>query len=168
MRVNFYEAFLSDDGRTALVKEKAVNYEAARLTDPQAVVLMMHSLTHIGELAEERCYMVALNNSGRVIGVFFLSKGTATASPLSPRELFMRALLAGAAKVILCHNHPSGNTVPSEADMQTTKRIEDAGNLLGIPLEDHIIIGGNCNGDNSYNYLSFREAGLLEKEDKSL
>lgn len=159
MRINFYEAMLTDGGRTTLVKDKAVNYEADNLRTPLDIVLMMQRLVHMGEIAEERCYMVALNSICRVLGVFFLSKGTVNESLLSPRELFMRALLAGAVQVILCHNHPSGDVTPSEADIRVTKKIEDVGEMLGIRLADHIIIGSN-------SYLSFKEAGLLGKEEK--
>ena len=86
--------------------------------------------------------------------MFFLSKGTISASLLAPREVFMRAVLIGAVQIILCHNHPSGNTVPSDNDFKLTERIKKAGELLNIPLADHIIIAKN-------NYLSFKEANLL-------
>ena len=69
-------------------------------------------------------------------------------------ELFIEALQKDAVSIVLMHNHPSGDPTPSREDMLTTKRILDAGALIGIELLDHIIIGNNC-------YISFREEGML-------
>ena len=82
------------------------------------------------------------------------SKGTVNASLVTPRELFIEALQKNAVSIIILHNHPSGDPSPSREDMLTTKRIQDAGALIGIELLDHIIIGNNC-------YISFREEGML-------
>lgn len=154
MRINFYEAILSEDDRTMLVKEKAVNYEAGKMNNPEDIVLMMRRLVHMEQMAEEYCYMVAMNNLCRVLGVFLISKGTVNASLITPRELYIRALLLGAVRIILCHNHPSGNVLPSEQDITITKKIKEAGELINISLADHIIIGGDC-------YFSFNEAKIL-------
>lgn len=154
MRINFYDTRIMEDGSTALVKEKGINYGIIRINNPQDISLMMRMLLHMDTLAEEHCYMIALNSSCRILGMFFLSKGTVSASLVSPREVFMRAVLIGAVQIILCHNHPSGNTVPSDNDFKLTERIKKAGELLNIPLADHIIIGKNV-------YLSFKEENLL-------
>lgn len=154
MRINFYEAMLSEDDRTMLVKEKAVNYEAVKLNSPADIVLMMRRLVHMEQRAEEYCYMIAMSSSCKVLGVFFISKGTVNSSLITPRELYVRALLLGAVQIILCHNHPSGNVTPSEQDIAITKKIKEAGEIINIRLADHIIIGGDT-------YLSFKEAGIL-------
>lgn len=154
MRINFYEARLSEDDRTMLVKEKGMDYEAGRLNSPAEIALMMRRLLHMEQMAEEHCYMIAMNNCCKVLGIFLISKGTANASIISPREVYMRALLSGAVQIVLCHNHPSGNVEPSELDKVTTKRIKEAGEMVDIALIDHIIIGGD-------SYLSFKEQGLL-------
>lgn len=154
MRINFYDARITGDDKTILVKEKGINYESLNMNNPEKIYVMMQALLHMNELAEEHCYMIALNCSCRILGIFFISKGTVSLSLVSPREVFMRALLIGAVQIILCHNHPSGNAVPSECDVQLTKRIKEIGELLNIPLADHIIIGKN-------SYLSFKEANLL-------
>lgn len=154
MRINFYDARLTDDDKTILVKERGINYETLDMNSPKNIYMMMQILLHMGELAEEHCYMIALNGSCRILGIFFLSKGTVSLSPVSPREVFMRAMLIGAVQIILCHNHPSGNTAPSESDMKLTKRIKEAGELLNICLIDHIIIGRD-------RYLSFKASNLL-------
>ena len=76
------------------------------------------------------------------------------ASLISPRELFIEALNCGAVSIVLLHNHPSGDPTPSESDILLTKRIKDAGDLIGITLLDHIIIGNNC-------YISFSEQQMI-------
>ena len=154
MRIDFYDARITDHDRTVLVKEKGINYECQKMDSPKEISLMLKKLLHMDELAEEHVYLIALNNSCKVLGMFFLSKGTRCTSLVSPREVFLRAALIGAVQIILCHNHPSGNPVPSECDMELTKRLKDCGELLNICLADHIIIGHN-------SYLSFREAKLL-------
>lgn len=154
MRINFYDAVLTDGGRTTLVKEKAVNYDAGKINTPESVVLIMQGLLHMGQMAEEQCYMIALNNSFRIIGIFFLSKGTVNASLITPREVYIRALLVGAVQIIFCHNHPSGNVTPSNQDVLLTKQLKEAGELININLADHIIIGGDC-------YCSFKKEGML-------
>ena len=154
MRINFYDTRIANDGTTILVKERGINHEGANIKHPENIVLMMQALLHVGELAEEHCYLIALNSSCRILGIFFLSKGTVCASLVSPREIFIRALLIGAVQIVLCHNHPSGNPTPTDTDIKLTKRIQEAGVLLHIGLADHIVIGG-C------SYLSFKEADLL-------
>lgn len=154
MRINFYEARLSEDGRVMLVKEKGVNYEAGKLDSPREIVMMLRKLLHMGQMAEEHCYMIAMNTSRKVLGIFFISKGTVNISLISPREVYTRALLSGAVQVILCHNHPSGDVTPSNADMEITKKLREAGKLINIALTDHIIIGAD-------SYFSFNESKIL-------
>lgn len=154
MRINFYEARLSEDNRTMLVKEKGVNYDSGKLNSPEDIVLMMRKLLHVEQMAEEHCYMIAMNSSCKVLGVFLISKGTVNVSLVTPRELYIRALLAGAVQIVLCHNHPSGNAIPSEQDIAITQKIKEAGEMININLADHIIIGSN-------SYLSFKEAKIL-------
>lgn len=154
MRINFYDTRITDHDRTVLVKEKGINYECQKMNSPKEISLMLKRLLHMDELAEEHVYLIALNTSCKVLGMFFLSKGTICSSLVSPREVFLRAALIGAVQIVLVHNHPSGNPVPSECDMKLTKRLKDCGELLNICLADHIIIGHN-------SYLSFQEAKLL-------
>lgn len=155
MRINFYDTRLSDDGRTILVKEKAVNYDIEKADNPKDIVLMMQTLLHMDKLAEEHSYMLGLNNACKIIGIFFISKGTVNGSLMSARELYIRALIIGASMIIVCHNHPSGNAYASDSDIATTNKIREAGELLGIRLIDHIIIGDG--------YYSFNENGMFNK-----
>ena len=154
MRINFYDAMLTDGGRTTLVKEKAVNYDVEKMNTPESVVMIMRGLLHMEQMAEEHCYMVALNSSCRIMGIFFLSKGTVNASLITPREVYTRALLVGAVQIVLCHNHPSGNVTPSNQDVLITKQLKEAGELVHVNFADHIIVGGDC-------YCSFKQEGIL-------
>lgn len=83
-----------------------------------------------------------------------VSVGTLTASLVHPREVFAPAITRRAAALVVAHNHPSGNPEPSAEDRNTTRRLRDAGRLLGIPLLDHVVIA-------EWRYFSFREHGLL-------
>lgn len=98
--------------------------------------------------------LLLLNTRARLIGETILSVGTVDTAIVSPRELFLEALRRNAVSIIMLHNHPSGDPEPSREDMHITKRIHEAGALLGIELMDHIIIGDNC-------YVSLRERGLF-------
>ncbi|MBQ4560155.1 MAG: DNA repair protein RadC [Tyzzerella sp.] len=103
---------------------------------------------------QEHMKLLMLNSKSKLLGEKDVSKGTVNASLVSPRELFIEALEKQAVAIILIHNHPSGDTTPSENDILLTKRVQEAGKLIGIELLDHIIIGNNC-------YMSFAEAELL-------
>jgi len=105
--------------------------------------------------SREQFIAVYLNHTNQVIGYSIAAIGTQSQCPVSPAELFQKAVLLGAGSLIVAHNHPSGNTEPSKEDIAVTKRIWEAGKLLGITLLDHIIV---CED----KYLSFREENLLE------
>lgn len=103
---------------------------------------------------QEHMKLLMLNSKSKLLGEKDISKGTVNASLVSPRELFIEALEKQAVGIILVHNHPSGDIIPSENDILLTKRVQEAGKLIGIELLDHIIIGNNC-------YMSFAEQKLL-------
>lgn len=156
MVVNFYNMQLSDSRCVALVKEKGVAYEgAARMDNPEEIAEMAANLLTLDRMAEEYIYMLALDSACGLTGIFPVSKGTVNCSITSPREIYIRALAIGAVKIVLLHNHPSGNVLPSEEDLRLTERVKSAGGLLGVPLADHIIIGAEG------NYLSFCEQQIL-------
>ena len=156
MRINFYDLRLTDSGSVTLAKESGVNYEAEKMNSPEEVALLAEQVLGLTAKVEEHIYMLSLNSACRATGVFLLSKGTVNAALVSPREIYIRALLTGAVQIVLIHNHPSGTVVPTEEDRKVTERVKQAGEILNIPLADHVIIGGG-NGA----YLSFKEAGLL-------
>lgn len=141
MRIIQYNVKLDDDRKVSLVKEKAENYVASNLTSPEGVVSMMNAIFDANNLAEEYVWIIGVNTKGRPIGVFEVSHGTVNMSMLNPREVFIRLLLCGAASFMIVHNHPSGDPTPSSEDIKATKRLIQAGVLVGIELRDHIIIG---------------------------
>jgi len=102
----------------------------------------------------EHFMVVLLDTRSRLIKVCQISVGSLDSSIVHPREAFKEAISASAASVILAHNHPSGDDTPSEDDIKLTKRLADAGELMGIEVLDHIIIA-----DNSYH--SLKRAGLF-------
>jgi len=91
--------------------------------------------------ASERFVALLLNGKQRVSGFVEVSRGTLTASLVHPREVFGPALREAAAALIVAHNHPSGDPEPSQEDLEVTRRLRDGGQLPGVPLLDHIIVG---------------------------
>lgn len=102
----------------------------------------------------ERTVLLFLDGKGKLIHEKILSVGTVNAAPVSPREIFMQALRYQAVYFMLLHNHPSGDAKPGRDDAEVTKRLAMLGEMMELPLTDHIIVGDG-------SYYSFREAGLL-------
>lgn len=102
----------------------------------------------------EQFYVLHLTAKNQVIAMEQVAMGTLTNSLLHPREVFKAAIVSNSAQIILCHNHPSGNVQPSREDELITTRIIQAGEILGIEILDHVIIG---NG----NYCSMKEERLM-------
>ena len=96
--------------------------------------------------------ILCVSTKHRVIAFHEVSRGTLDSTLVHPREVFKAALLANAAAIVLTHNHPSGDPTPSPDDYQLTRRLVDAGKLIGVEVLDHIIVGDG-------RYFSFREAG---------
>ena len=103
----------------------------------------------------EHFVLLMLDQKNHVIGIHTVSMGSLTASIVHPREVYKAAILANAAAIVCGHNHPSGDTVPSQEDRAMTQRLVNAGKLLGINVVDHIIIGREG------RYFSFADEGLL-------
>lgn len=102
----------------------------------------------------EKLLLAMFDTKHHFLGDEVLSVGTVNSSLVSPREIFLKALQCAAVYIIILHNHPSGDPTPSEEDVRVTRRVAECGNLLGIGLADHIIIGDN-------RYISFKEQGIL-------
>lgn len=92
-------------------------------------------------LTQEQVLLLMLDTKNQLLKQMVISKGTVNSSVITPREVFVEALRTGAVNIILLHNHPSGDPTPSEADILITKRMKETGDLIGIALLDHIIIG---------------------------
>lgn len=86
-------------------------------------------------------YMLCFNNKMILTSVFEISHGTVKMSVVSPREVFQKALLANAVAIVLLHNHPSGDCTPSKQDINVTKRLMEAGDIIGVNVLDHLVIG---------------------------
>jgi len=109
---------------------------------------------HMGLLEEEHFYALYLNTKNVVLAHRLISKGSLNTAVVHPREVFAHAVRLRAASVLVVHNHPSGDPAPSQDDISITKRLKESGNILGIELLDHIVIGG-------VGFLSFKERGLM-------
>ena len=108
----------------------------------------------LSELAYEKFVALALSTKNHVIAVLPVSSGSLNASVVHPREVFQRAILANCASLILAHNHPSGDPLPSPEDIALTRKLVEAGEILDIPVLDHVILG-------YAKYVSFKERGLI-------
>lgn len=106
------------------------------------------------DLPQEEFWILLLNRATQLIRKQKVSLGGIHATYVDPKVIFKHALEAGAANIILAHNHPSGNTTPSQADLDLTRKLKEGGKLLDIQLLDHIIVAGK-------SYLSFADEGLL-------
>lgn len=126
--------------------------EEIRLNKPESIAAYyMETLRHE---TKERLLLSMFDAKSNLLGDEVISVGTVNYSLVSPREIFIKALECHAVHIVLLHNHPSGDPTPSEADIKVTKRVMESGEILGIALADHIIIGDN-------RYISFRENGLF-------
>ena len=116
--------------------------ETVSFHDPASVSsYYMETLRHE---EQEVLLLVMLNSKGKLLGEEIISKGTVNATVISPREIFLTAFSYHAVSIILLHNHPSGNPQPSQEDIALTERVKKSGELLGIELLDHIIIGDHA------------------------
>lgn len=136
-----------------LKKETVVPVDDLFFNSPENVYKLATKTLNLLEAAEEYVYLITLNNKNKLTGLFEVSHGTVNSSILSPREIYIRALLLGATNIIIFHNHPSGDPEPSKEDIRVTKRLKAAGELLGVELLDHLIVGDK--------YYSFREEQMF-------
>ncbi|MDD4691604.1 RadC family protein [Eubacterium aggregans] len=126
--------------------------EYPQVTSPKEVAdFLLEEMRHY---QQEHFVILLLNTKNRIYKVEEISVGTINASLVHPREVFSAAIRQHAVSIILAHNHPSGDPAPSREDQRITDRLRATGELVGIPVLDHIIVGGDA-------YLSFKEDSLL-------
>ncbi len=126
--------------------------DSVRLTTPQSVAAYyMQDMRH---LTREQVVLLLFDSKNKLMKDMVISEGTVNTSIMPTREVFVHALKEEAVNIILLHNHPSGDPTPSAEDIRVTKKLTEAGNLIGISLMDHIIIGDN-------RYISLKEQGLM-------
>lgn len=111
-------------------------------------------MEHLRHVEQEEVHVLMLDTKNRMIGDSLLSKGTVNSAPAVPREMFIEALRHHAVNIVLVHNHPSGDPSPSDDDKELTLRVKAAGEIIGIGLLDHIVIGDST-------YFSFKERGII-------
>ena len=142
--------------RLELVKETTTvsEYEYP-MSKPDAVRDFLINICKLDRQPQETLMVIALNAKGKIIGYITSSIGDITSSIVHPREIFKYLISCNAAAGIICHNHPSEDPEPSTEDISTTERIVKAGELLGIRIVDHIIIG------NETEYVSLKSEGLM-------
>lgn len=121
------------------------------IRSPKDIFEYMADMQH---LKQEQFRIIILNTKNKVIRQKIISQGTINMAVVSPREIFNAAIKTMAASIVLVHNHPSGDPSPSSEDKQLTEVIIKAGNIIGISVIDHIIIGKN-------HYCSFKEKGWI-------
>ncbi|MGL5260118.1 MAG: RadC family protein [Lachnospiraceae bacterium] len=123
-----------------------------RFTAPK--VIADYYMEMVRHLSFEQIILIMTDSKNQLIADKIISKGTVNMSIITPRELFVEAVKSGAVNIILLHNHPSGDVTPSKQDIDLTKKVMQASQIMNIPLVDHIIIGNN-------KYSSLKELGLL-------
>ncbi|HEY8362708.1 MAG TPA: DNA repair protein RadC [Tissierellaceae bacterium] len=123
-----------------------------KISNPSTIAnLFMDEMRY---LQKEHFRILLLDTKNQIIATEEISIGTLNASIVHPRDVFRAAIKRNANSIILLHNHPSGDPTPSNEDINITRRLLEAGNLMGIKVLDHIIIGDN-------KYVSFKEANLI-------
>ena len=136
--------------KVMLVKDGTQKAETKTIRQPADVYQI--ATTFLQGVDRENFIIMMLDNKHKVIGINTVSVGSLNSSVVHPREVFKPAILCNAAAIILAHNHPSGDPAPSPEDISVTKRLIEAGDVLGIAVLDHIVIGDD-------NYVSLKDRG---------
>ena len=142
--------------REVVIQFKPLDTERIKVNNPERVSAFVQA--KIGNDARESFILLCVGNKNEVVSYSVISVGTITEAIVHPREVFIPAIMTKASGVIVAHNHPSGNHLPSRQDIETTKRLVDAGKIIGIPLMDHIIVGFDTTIGEFY---SMRENGYI-------
>ncbi|MDL1930217.1 RadC family protein [Ligilactobacillus salivarius] len=163
--------FFSDEGLKNLCKDdekvaiiRALREFSERYKEKEGLVLGQifsscmfgnYMIDKIGDSKQELLVCVCLDTKNQVLSEKVIFKGTLNSATVHPREIFKHALNFSCARILVAHNHPSGNVEPSENDIQLTKRLINAGKMIGIELIDHVIVGSEV-------YLSLAEEKIVE------
>jgi len=137
MKPKFNDNYKGVRCRVCLVRE-GENDEVIKLSNPTDVYDLVKD--ELANSDREMLLSVMLTVKNQLIGVETVSIGLINTTSMLPREIFKSAILANAVSIVLCHNHPSGELIPSKEDIQFTNVIVDAGKLLGISVFDHLIV----------------------------
>lgn len=135
-----------------MVRESTILYPDRSIRSPKDAAQLLRPLLHDAD--REHFLVVCLDTKNQVNSITTCHVGTLNASVVHPREVFKTAVLGNAASILVAHNHPSGNPAPSPEDISVTRRISEAGAVLGIELLDHLIIAGD-------DFCSLKESGHI-------
>ena len=135
-----------------MVKESSFLYQTRTISSPNDAYEMIRE--QLKDLDREQFIIACLNTKNGPTNISVVAVGTLNKAIVHPREVFKTAILSNAASIMAFHNHPSGNTEPSQQDIKLTNRLYEAGELLGIKLLDHLIIGDGT-------FTSLKEKGYL-------
>lgn len=135
-----------------MVKESSFLYQTRQILSPSDANEMIKE--QLEGLDREQFIIACLNTKNEPTNITVVSVGTLNKAIVHPREVFKTAILSNASSIMAFHNHPSGDTTPSQHDIELTQRLYEAGNLLGIKLVDHLIIGDGT-------FTSLKEQGYL-------
>lgn len=142
--------------REVTVQFKPLDTERIKVDNPARVSEFVQD--KIGNDARESFILLCIGNKNEVVSYSVISIGTIIEAIVHPREVFLPAIMTKASGIIVAHNHPSGVNLPSRQDIETTKRLIEAGKVIGIPLVDHIIVGFNHPAG---SYYSMKENGYI-------
>lgn len=131
-----------------MIKESSIKYENRKINNPWDGFKLLRDM--LEDCDRENMVVVCLNTKNEPINIAVVSVGTLNSSLVHPREIFKTAILSNSNKILIAHNHPSGKVEPSNEDDKITKRLKEAGELLGIEVLDHLIIGDGL-------YFSYKE-----------
>lgn len=137
--------------KVMLVREKSQVSETKKITSPAEAQSVLGR--YLEGQDREVFVIMMLDTKNKVIGINTVSVGTLNSSLVHPREVFKPAILSNAAAIILAHNHPSGETTPSPEDIQITKELTKAGDMLKIAILDHIIVGDGFSSFKADGYM---------------
>ena len=135
-----------------LVKEHSVLYETRTIRSPYDAYKLIKNF--LIDSDREKFVVACLDTKNQPVNISVVSIGSVNSAIVHPREVFHEAIKNSSASIIIAHNHPSGDPTPSKEDINITKRLKECGELLGIKVLDHIIIGKNA-------YVSLKEKGIL-------
>ncbi len=137
-----------------VVEEEVTTDHDFHLKNSADIHLFLTEVCGIHKMTQEHFVVMAVNAKGVIIGCSTTGIGDLCSCQTHPREVFKWAVCCNAGSVALGHNHPSGDPAPSDADIETTKRLMEAGELIGIPVLDHVIVGDS-------GFVSLKAKGLV-------
>ena len=143
MNIRKYVLELNDEKLPSMVCDKEYEYNVTELKSPAIIAELLETCFRLKHKAEEHIVVIGVNKRLQPVAIFEVSHGGSSHCQISPKELFTRALMCGASGIIIAHNHPSGNTLPSSSDVNTAKRIKLASEIIGIDLIDFLIVGND-------------------------